>query len=142
VPTSPTAPAQSSGEPSYRRLTDDQRSTILDLYAKGHPQTAIGQLLGVDDSTINRVVKKYASTLAKAKQRIEANAEPAVETLQKLMRNSKRPDVQYKAAAKFIDSNGLGGNTANVSVGVQVMVGDRDRPALDAQTITVQAVKE
>jgi hypothetical protein len=65
------APAET---PSYRRLTDADRITILALDDKGLTQTAIAQRLNRSVSTINDVLQTYGSTVDIAKRKLAAAA--------------------------------------------------------------------
>jgi hypothetical protein len=66
-----TAPAES---PSYTRLTDADRITILKLHDEGLTLTAIAQRLDRSVSTIHDVVHTYAPTTDLAKRKLAANA--------------------------------------------------------------------
>jgi hypothetical protein len=66
-----TAPAES---PSYTRLTDADRITILHLHDEGLTLTAIAQRLSRSVSTIHDVVQTYAPTTDLAKRKLSAAA--------------------------------------------------------------------
>jgi hypothetical protein len=64
--------AKPAEEPSYRRLTDADRLTILTLHDKGETYEAIAKRLSRSISTIHEVVQTYAPTVDIAKRRLRA----------------------------------------------------------------------
>jgi transposase len=72
------APTES---PSYKRLTDADRITILHLHDDGLTLTAIAQRLGRSVSTIHDVVQTYAPTTDLAKRKLAAASERMAENI-------------------------------------------------------------
>ena len=66
--------AQPAESPSYTRLTDADRLTILTLHDKGLTQTEIAKRLARSVSTIHEVIQTYAPTVDMAKRKLQASA--------------------------------------------------------------------
>jgi len=66
--------AKPAESPSYTRLTDADRITILHLHDEGLTLTAIAQRLSRSVSTIHDVVQTYAPTTDLAKRKLAASA--------------------------------------------------------------------
>lgn len=64
-------PAES---PSYTRLTDADRLTILTLHDKNVSQSEIARRLSRSVSTINEVIQTYLPTIDMAKRKLQASA--------------------------------------------------------------------
>jgi hypothetical protein len=71
TPAATKAPAES---PSYRRMTDSERLTILQLHEKGMTQSAIAQQLGRAVSSVHEVIQTYTPTKTLAKRKLAAAA--------------------------------------------------------------------
>lgn len=86
---------QPAESPSYTRLTDADRVTILTLHDKGLTQTEIAKRLARSVSTINDVIQTYAPTVELAKRKLDA---AALRMAENVIENGD-PDTHLKALA-------------------------------------------
>jgi transposase len=102
--------------PSYKRLTDADRITILHLHDDGLTLTAIAQRLGRSVSTIHDVVQTYAPTTDLAKRKLAAASERMAENI--IANGQPRDHVAtLKGLGVLADDSGL---KVQIAVGVSL----------------------
>lgn len=137
---SETPPAHSE-DVAYKRLTHDQIAKILRLHDENLSQPQIAAIIGVNHTTIGRCLAKFADTSDLALRSLKAKAQKAASRVIDIAENGK-PDVSLKAAKVVLAASGVTERVSGINVGVQVIIGTPGSPALNANTITVQAVSE
>jgi IS30 family transposase len=127
------APPREPGE----RLRSEDEARILELAASGVTQLDIARAVGCHQSTVSRTIADYADTRGLARRFLETKA---IDVAQGLVAAAKdRPAEALKLLGKL---DVVRDDEHKSAVGVQVIIGDRERPAIDASTITVRAVVE
>lgn len=123
-------------EPSYKRLTDADRLTILHLHDSGISQMEIARRLTRSVSTIHEVLQTYAPTVDIAKRKLRAAAERMADNI---VRNGlPRDHIQAL--------NGLGVLQVNDNAGLTLVINGMtlhgtgrepsETPAIDAEILS------
>ncbi len=89
----PPKPGRPAHTPKYKRLTDQQRITILNLAKLGKTQVEIGQTIGCDQATVHRWLEKFEDTTEHATAFCRGRALSWAEKIDK----KGKPDVLLKA---------------------------------------------
>jgi len=102
--------------PSYKRLTDADRITILHLHDEGLSYTAIAQRLKRSLSTIHDVIQTYAPTTDLAKRKLAAASQRMAENI---IENGQPRDhvATLKGLGVLADDSGL---KLQIAVGVSL----------------------
>lgn len=118
-----TAPADS---PSYTRLTDADRVTILKLHDEGLTQVEIAQRLNRAQSTISDVINTFADTTLTAKRYLAAKA---LQMAENIVERGKARD--HVAALKGLKVLAEDSSQVRIAIGVSL-------PGLTLQSESLQ----
>jgi hypothetical protein len=120
----------------YSRLTDDEKGAILQLLAEGVAQTLIAEHIGCHPSSITRVKQLFADRTDLAIQYLRGRALAHAEKLDDIATNGAHDD-SIKAIRTSFAASGVIKEVSNLAVGVQVVIGQPDAPAIDPLAITL-----
>jgi len=104
-----------------KRLSLQDQALILQLSEAGKLGTQIAQIMGVDNATVSRTLKRFGDTRVLARKRLENGALKLTETLLKTTDGG----TALKALGKL---DVVRDDAERASAQVMVMIGDSTRP--------------
>ncbi len=129
--------------PSYKRLTIADIAIVLALHDDGKSQVEIAQRLGVTQPTISQVLSQMGTdSAAIAKRLFHGRAYKSARRVIGLAEKSTDEPVALKAARTVLEVAGVLQSGQQLTVGVQVVMGQPSHTALQAQQVTVVTVPQ
>ena len=123
---------QTTTDQAENRITDFSKlsyaevALIIKLADDGKTQTAIAQLVGVNQSTVSRVLATFDPTQDLAKKRAHSLALPAVESLERAWKAAEKTGKSGPQEAILKIAGVLGDETQGPRVLVQIGIQDSD----------------
>lgn len=132
-------PAQDDNSPGYSRVTAEKALAIKQLRKLNKTGEEIAAAIGVHPSTVSRWLKLLETdTVQEARQLSKSQALKATMRIDGLV-DDPDPRVALGAAKAITALAGVQEGSAQVNVGVQVIVGDGVTPACENPMRTISA---
>lgn len=103
-----------NGYPGYKRLTDLERSLILQLHDSGLTQAAIAQRVDRTQDTVFNVIHAFTDTIVNAKRYLRAQAMPMAENIVK--NGLPRDHVATLKGIGVLEETAQQGFTVNIGI--------------------------
>jgi hypothetical protein len=139
--TPPAAPlAYRDSREKGKFLSQTALGLILKLHAEGKPQTVIASLVGVNQATVSKALKRLGSDSADlARHHLKARAYQTSRRLTAIAEKGKDGDA-VKAGKVVLEAAGvISGANSQIQLGVSVVIGGAQQPAFDSSSITVES---
>jgi hypothetical protein len=138
VPPSANKDSDEQGTPAYPCRNPAIINAVLACAVAGQGQIAIGQALGISQSTVSRILSSYRPTLELSRKRLEAGALQAAEDWIEASANGAKQG-NHKPAKELLQAVGVVQQDASSINQTLVVVADGDTPIGPAPTFASEA---